>query len=354
MTPGGDMDNFLNELRTQYWYWFVRSKLMVDEIQEIEKKLERASSRNRVELEKKREIIEQQIRTPKKVELYTKKYVEARLTELGDKVGGSICPLDICDKYRNGTKKVSTKLLSDVDKIISGSAKAYSDGPAKMFRIMESETFTSAILQLIGEFLRCIFKLQSEWIHDKEVACLIEKLVFFTKMQSLDAGQAALTLESTLDTLCQNQLSSSDKEILDLVEQKIIRVDQLDPIYREILTTTKFDDSFQQPSYIHLNEFVPIYVTLSFLKARFLGEKLLLSRICFQRRYLKVMEEQLLMSEVLWFFDVKSGKKSEASKSKSPIKLVFLSALASANDFYGHLQQEWGVDLSKFRDKTGT
>lgn len=353
MTPGGDMDNFLNELRTQYWYWFVRSKLMVDELQEIEKKLERASSRNRVELEKKREIIKQQIQTPKKVELYTRKYVEARLTGLQNKVRSSIYPLVMYDKYRNGTKKVSKNLVPAVDELIPGSANAYEEGPAKMFRIMESETFPNAIILLIREFLRFIFKSEREWSHDQELVSSIEKLVFFTEMYGPDVGQAASTLELTLDMLCENRIDSSDREILDLSERGLIRVDQLDPFYRNILIRKK-DDLFQEPSYISLREFAVIYVSLSFLKAKFLGETLILSRCCFKRRYLKVMEEELLMSEVLWFFDVKNKEKVEPTKSKSPIKFIFQRALSGADKYFPKLEEDWGVDLSLFRDKTET
>lgn len=350
----GVMDKFLGELKTQYWYWFLRDVLIKIELEEIKSELKKVSLSKREKLEVKRNLLLEQIAAPTAPRLYKSPDMERRLCELRGRRNIEINLAKRGDKYKNGLRLVPHNVRKSIDMIVPGTFEAFERGPMGLFKIIQSDNFSDAIILLIREFLGCISKSQEEWKNDKEFVKVTEKLVAIVSMYSLDAGFALHTLETAMDKLFKNRLTDADLEILNSVVSGEIRKDQLDPIYLQMLQTSSFDDYYHEPSYMSLNEIAPIFVSMAFLKARYLNEARLLTRACFHRKYLKIMQRSFLMSDVLWFFDVKSGGKVEPSKSKSPVKMIFQRALTSADHFYSQLQDDWGIDLDSFRDNNGT
>lgn len=324
------------------------------ELEELKREIEKASSTRKDKLEAKRNELLEQIAVPTAPRLYKSPDMEQKLHELRGQRNIEINLAKRGDKYKNGLRLVPHNVRNSIEMIVPGTLEAFENGPMKLFKVIESESFADAVVLLIQEFLGCISKSHEEWKDDKEIVEVTEKLVAIVHMYSFDAGMALHTLEAAMDKLFKNRLTDADIEILNAVVSGEIRRDQLDPIYLQLLQTSSFDDYYHEPSYISLNEVAPIFVSLAFLKARYLNDELLLTRACFHRQYLKVMRRSFLMSDVLWFFDVKSGGKVEPSKSKSPVKMIFQRALTSADTFYSQLQDDWGVDLDSFRDNNGT
>lgn len=349
----GVMDKFLGELKSQYWYWFLRDKLIKMELDEIDSGIE-THLEEKEDPEDKRNRLLEQIAAPTAPRLYKSPDMEKKLHKIRGQRNIDINLAKRGDKYKNGLRLVPYNVRAQIDMLVPGTSEAFENGPMGLFKIIQAESFSDAVELLIREFLGCISKSQDEWKDDKEFVEQAEKLVAIVHMYSFDAGMALHTLETAMDKLFKNRLTDADIKILNAVVSGEIRKDQLDPIYLQLLQTSSFDEYYHEPSYMNLNEVAPIFVSLAFLKARYLNDALLLTRACFHRKYLKVMQRSFLMSDVLWFFDVKSGGKVEPSKSRSPAKMIFQRALTSAENFYSQLQDDWGIDLDSFRDNNGT
>lgn len=344
------MDKFLNELRAQYWYWFIRDRLIDIDLERLSKKIERVRSNSeKLQLINRKKKLIKLKENPTTTDIYTSADMEMELDRLSAPSQLSKEFAKPGDKYKIGARGVPPELLEEVEGLLPGSTFAHEKGPSGLFIILEAETLLTATKLLVHEFLVAIQPTYETWNEDSSFKSFIDKLAIGNSMASIDISKQLSLFETAIIHLFPNQLKASDIQILSRIQRGEVSSGEFEPAYLSWLQSNKFDDLHHQPIYIELKAIAPIILASAFIKSRFLGDEHMLPRICFHRRYLSILFKHYTMQEEFWFFDSK-GKERVKKASKSPIRREFHKSLMIAKTFYNSQHQEWDLDLSVYED----
>lgn len=303
------MYRILEELRTQYWYWFVRDAL-------INHELEAPVAEDRA----------------KKLKLLKS---NAKITHtFGDeKIGEKLWELTGDEKIENefqnngsglrgGSRTVPDYLPKYLDKVIPGSLTAYTEGPCKLFLVLESNSLTSAMMALARGLL---FVLESN-------------------RNIIQNDSVLVNLTDDISNRCKLGLFGSPIKLLNVIEDI---VDYLFPDNKWDEFTSVIDSdnenfditNLRHPRVIKLEIVVPVVIGFAFLKARYFDGVHYLSKVCYVEKYLQLLSHKFLMKEELWGFDTKAAKKvgiNPPNHEDSNIKGVFQQAFRMANPVFFH------------------
>ena len=84
------------------------------------------------------------------------------------------------------------------------------------------------------------------------------------------------------------------------------------------------EDTFFQPKYFGLKELAPIIIGYGFFMAKYFDQVYSLAKVCYEERYLSLLNKNFLISKELWRFE-KFGKIELSTKEKE-IQYLFQRA----------------------------
>jgi len=283
------MTTVLDELKTQYWYWFIRDKL-------IEIKLnEKLTSKERTKLEKLQN-------KPLLVRLYSDAEVGKDLDRVGKVTNGSFLHEFANNrhgsKYRSGTRVPNENWITSAETIIPGSALAYQQGPNRLFSIIEAKDLPEATILLAKE-LRHILARNIENLEEQhELYILFEKLTL-SLMGSMFSTFSVLT---AVDEIINHLFPGNDwGKPKTYIEPVNIEVKDLNL------------NHLRQPRCLNLEILAVIVIGYGFIRSRFFFETHYLSKVCYEEGFLKAIQARYLMSEKRWSFNKRkvTGQKNE-------------------------------------------
>ena len=137
---GFDMYRVLGSLRTQYWFWFVRDKLIELELRE---------SRNN----KRKENLKRQKENATLTHIYSDKKMAVKLQKLSPYSNFEKEFTNNGKKYRKGERVAHSTLVKLIDQVIPGSMRAYEEGPQKLFLMIESDSMLQIVYEMATQLL---------------------------------------------------------------------------------------------------------------------------------------------------------------------------------------------------------
>ncbi|CCQ11227.1 hypothetical protein PALB_21040 [Pseudoalteromonas luteoviolacea B = ATCC 29581] len=283
------MTTILDQLRTQYWYWFIRDKLIGIKLNE------KLTSKERTKLENLRD-------KPLLVGQYSDAKVGKDLDRIGKVTNGSFfnefANNGHGSKYRSGTRVPNEHWITSAETIIPGSALAYLQGPIRLFSIIEAKDLPEATIVLAKE-LRHILASNLENLEKQcKLYILFEKLT----LSLVGSMYSTFSVLNAVDEIINHLFPRNDwgkpKTYIEpiKIEAKDLNLNHL-----------------RQPRHLDLETLAVVVIGYAFIRARFFFETHYLSKVCYEEGFLKVIQARYLMSEKSWSFSQRKvlGHKNE-------------------------------------------
>lgn len=320
------MHCLLSEIRTQYWFWFVRNKLIDYELKDIAsnkgrqvvKVVLKGKCKNDSKIAHRNIKLLQQLEFPTKTNIYSRAVMADWIFEISNCEEVSNIIANDGDKYKNATIPVPQETVDDIDKIISDSRLAYEDGPSGLFVIIEAQTLLEALYTLANRLLIVLEKNLRKFKKHDELTELKESLVSHIKF-GIFGGTIKLlkTIEDIFDHLFPDNQWDNFTPSVSTFEVNIESFDR---------------KSLHQPKYIDLDLIVPVLIGFAFFRARFFDEVHYLANVCYKEGYLKILYDRFLITEELWRFDTDKKDTAEMiNKGRPVIRHIFQRAYIMAN-----------------------
>lgn len=283
------MKMVLDELRTQYWFWFLRDKLIGIKLSD------KLTSKGRAKLEKLRD-------KTLLVSQYSDADVGRDLDKIGKVTNGSFFHEFANNrhgsKYRNGTRIPNKNWVTSADAIIPGSALAYQEGPHKLFSILEANDLAEATIIIARELRHIIANNVENFQQQPELYSLFDKLTLSLFGTVFSSYNILMTVNELIDYLFPQNDWCEPKVYIETVNSK---------------TEDLNLNLLRQPRYLNLEILAPVVIAYAFIRSRFFLESHYLAKVCYEDGFLKVLEARYLMKEKKWSFSKKKvlGEKNE-------------------------------------------
>lgn len=310
-----EMYKILSQLRAQYWFWYVRNELILNELK---------NEPNQENAEKLQKLLEE----PTLEDIFGKDSISQQIFSISGDVQLSAIFSEDSDKFRVGIRPSTETTPKWVDRYIPGSLSAFIEGPSGLFEIIEANSVPEAIF-IIARHLSNVLKEDYELVQgDNELerltASLSERLQF-------EMFGGAFKLLCTVDEIINYIFPNNEWG-------KFVPVLQVDKCSPQKLEQT---DLFQS-KFLKLEVMAPIAIGYGFFRARFFNEIHYLSKVCYGEQYLTLLNKKFIMNEAFWLFESYNNglssaeylhfKDSERRKlnanriQQSPIKNIFCEA----------------------------
>ncbi|CAM2790817.1 hypothetical protein [Pseudoalteromonas distincta] len=291
------MHKIFGKLRTQYWYWFVRDQLIGLELEE------RINSN-------KREKFNQLKKNPTLRYIYSSNKMGQKLRKLSPLSNFDSEFLSNGNKYKNGTRVAPEQLVKRIDQVIPGSMLAYEEGPKKLFLIIETKNILEIVYELATQLLIICKSNDKVLLRDKVLFSLVNSL---SNEVNLSVFAGAVRMFKAMDDII-NHLFPDNKW------DQFISVIYIEKIELHELETKHF----YQPKYFELKELAPVLIGYGFFMAKYFSQGYSLARVCYEERYLSLLNKAFLIKEDFWRLETK--KKVKLSKSELEIQDLFQGA----------------------------
>ncbi len=293
------MYRILGELRAQYWYWFVRNGLINIELETA------PAGKRAIKLE-----------LLKCDSTITHTYGDEKMgIELARLTGDQSLDKEFRNNgknYRRGSRLVPDYLTKVLDKVIPGSLSAYQEGPCKLFLILESSNLVETMSVLARALLNMLESNRDIVQNDSVLAKLTDDL---SNRCMLSIFGGSIKLLKVIEDIFEHLFPDNNWDEF----TSVINMDN-----------EQFDiDNLRHPKVIELELVVPIVIGFAFFRASYFDEIHYLSKVCYQEKYLKLLNHKFLMKEELWCFNTDAGKKIDSSRlnyNDSNIKGLFEQA----------------------------
>jgi hypothetical protein len=320
------MYKILFELKTQYWYWFVRDKLIANELENIAQnngaltfKVTLSGKKSTITRLKKRTAkLKELVAKPTQKGIYSRAIIANWILELSGNEEAANNFSEDGDKYKNGSRPAPKELVEKLDQIFPGSLLAYEEGPCGLFLILEARTLIEAMLIIARELLKVLKAYRAPLKNDSTLNELTNLLSSRINLNIFGGAIKLLkTIEDTVDYLFPE--NHWDK-FVSTIAIKHINLESLD------------QKCLLQPKYICLESVVPIVIGFAFFRARFFDEVHYLAKVCYEEQYLKLLNKEFLMKEEFWQFNQHyTIDMTSIDYDESNIKSIFQGAFTLAN-----------------------
>ncbi|MDI4653815.1 MULTISPECIES: hypothetical protein [Pseudoalteromonas] len=302
------MFDILKYHRAQYWYWFVRDRLISLELESNvdSKKVKRFN---------------QLIKAPLTTRIYSDAAIGKKLSEL-DPYSNFDSEFNNNGKdYRTGNRGLPQHLWKRVNNVIPNSAQAFTDGPAGLFLIFEAKNLTESAC-LIAKVLLTVLEAEQEVFKDDSQLLGLKKLLSNRVQFGIFGG--TIKLLNTIEDIINYLYPTNDwDKFVPVVSSVDSSQDEFDP------------DKLLKPKYFELVAIAPIVIGFGFFRAKFFDEVHYLSKVCYQEQYLKLLHNKFLIKEEHWLFESRNRKEdidlTTNVREESILKNLFLQASAMAH-----------------------
>ncbi|PRO75184.1 hypothetical protein C6Y40_02385 [Alteromonas alba] len=283
------LDKFIARLKAQYWFYFVREKLIFHEINDIKTCLDElklnANSGGGYKKSLSRIVkLEKLTEEPLTENIYSYQAMSDRLLNLN---GGQDFGYEFSEyisHFKCGLRPLPDTLKKRIDRLIPGSKLAHDQGPQNLFSVLEAYSLPSAVW-IINQSLLDAIESHGDEQHPefKEIQRLLNEYM----MSSIFSGVFSL-LENQRRVF--NILFPENKwdSCTAYVRPSSANLHALDT------------DKLLHSNILPIHIAAPIAVGFAFIRAKYLGEEHFLARVCFEDQFLKILNVKYMMKEDLW------------------------------------------------------
>ena len=283
----------LGRLKAQYWYFFVREQLILQDIREIAERLnalERTrvlSSRNAeyTKQSQRQENLQKLIIEPLLNNIYSNSDMSARLMKLNNGIEIGYEFEKYAPKFKRGARSVPSRLLNRIEMLVPGSKNAHLKGPYSLFQLLEARTLSEAVWGINSELLSALKDKGDCSSPDVDRAI---KMLALQSNASIFSGVLTLlqNLNEVINIICPG--NDWDKPTAYVCSSKT----PIDELKIESLRQTKL---------LPIEVTAPRVINYAVVRAKYFGEEHYLAKLCFEDEFLKVLNVRYMMNEELWY-----------------------------------------------------